>query len=369
METRSDYTVTLTHATPQPPFRLLELPEELLTLLTSENPPKISFKSPLPSPAISSGSGPSVNQGTATAFVNLCTDTKTYSLRQVHSSNSIFVMKPSQLLRDNEKKYDNPDTDTAGAVTLISLCKSTLELQKTEDGFSALPYLSKILQPYDTFDIEDDSMDIDDMATTSRVSATDRHKALAAIFADVPLSANECHQAWTDLCAFIHEDKEGVPIPSQPSAAAKLAAWKKILEESVLQGIDLEKQFLVKDVWTSASDDPNEEAVAGFPKRLIEAIVRRVMEDSPPGIRNQVFSDLQWASLEKETTIAWVGSVYLEAFAPSPQYAISHTEFVEIWKDLVPERWRNEITIDLIKASHVICQSPFVLHGLTGKFE
>ncbi|KAI1932045.1 hypothetical protein LOZ65_000859 [Ophidiomyces ophidiicola] len=352
METRSDCTVTLTHTTPQPPFRLLELPEELLTLLASENPPKISFKSPLPSPAISLGSGPSVNQGTATAFVNLCTDTKTYSLRQVQSSNSIFVMKPSHLLRDNKL-----DTDTAGAVTLISLCKSTLELQKTEDGFSALPYLSKILQPYDTFDIEDDSMDIDDMATTSRVSATDRHKALAAIFADVPLSANECHQGWTDLCAFIHEDKKGVPIPSQPSAAAKLAAWKKILEESVLQGIDLEKQFLVKDLWMSASDDPNEEAVAGFPKRFIEAIVRRVMEDSPPGIRNQVFSDLQWASLEKETTIAWVGSVYLEAFAPSTQFAISHTEFVEIWKDLVPERWRNEISIDSIKASHVIVNS------------
>lgn len=60
-----------------------------------------------------------------------------------------------------------------------------------------------------------------------------------------------------------------------PSAEMKLEVWKRVVEGSVLQGIDLGAQFLVNDLWKSVLDD---EGLAPFPRPLFEAVVRRICE-------------------------------------------------------------------------------------------
>lgn len=47
------------------------------------------------------------------------------------------------------------------------------------------------------------------------------------------------------------------------------------MEAAVLQGINLEKQFLAHDLWRSMLDDNGDEP---FPRALFEAIIRRVCE-------------------------------------------------------------------------------------------
>ncbi|EER24512.1 hypothetical protein CPC735_058820 [Coccidioides posadasii C735 delta SOWgp] len=361
MEKQTALSIPFTHTAPQEAFRLLELPEELLALLTSDEAPPLYLKSPPPSiSAARASSGSSSNQGTDDAFVNLCTDTKTYSLRQVHSSNSIFVLRPSPLL-DNSRKEDGGvlETDASDAVTAIALCKSTLELQSVGKGYSALPFLLRNLQVYDMVDIEEDAMDVD----TKRQSdlhtppgTAERRKALDGLFTDIPLSPTECYEAWVDVCGFIDEDRNsGNLVGWRPSAASKLSAWKKLLEVSILQGIDLSKQFLVRDLWNSVVDDSDTSgAKAPFPRSLFYAIVRRLMDDSPSGIKLQVFEGLKWSNLNREITINWVGDVYLEAMAPNPRLAVPEREFLETWRDLIPEKWRIEVTAEKFK--DISCQ-------------
>jgi sister chromatid cohesion protein DCC1 len=66
----------------------------------------------------------------------------------------------------------------------------------------------------------------------------------------------------------------------RPSSRAKLDVWKSIVDGAVLQGIDLEKQFLARDLWRSILDDGGEEP---FPRPLFDAVLKRVCEseDSP----------------------------------------------------------------------------------------
>jgi hypothetical protein len=55
---------------------------------------------------------------------------------------------------------------------------------------------------------------------------------------------------------------------------------------SVLQGIDLEKQFLVGDLWKSVLDD-DEEMEPPFPRALLEAVVRRICIADEPQVPNK----------------------------------------------------------------------------------
>ncbi|EEP75533.1 predicted protein [Uncinocarpus reesii 1704] len=293
-----------THATPQETFRLLELPEELLAYLASEEPPaygtllpRLYLKSPPPRPSAGlPSSGSSSNQGADDAFVNICTDKKTYSLRQVHSSNSIFILKPQSLLRRHNEEDVVLGNNASSGVAAISLCKSTLELQKFGDEYSAVPFLLRSLQVYDAMDIEEDAMEIDARHLSDiDASIEGRNKAITRLLEDVPLSATECCQAWVDMCGFIDGDKStGNLIGWRPLAAAKLSVWKKMLEGSVLQGINLDKQFLVRDLWNATIDDT--ETLDGrtpFPKDLFDAIVRRLVDYSPSEVGLHVFSELK----------------------------------------------------------------------------
>ena len=39
----------------------------------------------------------------------------------------------------------------------------------------------------------------------------------------------------------------------------------------------------------------------------------------------------------------WVGETYLEAVAPTANAAVGRNEFLNAWKDHLPEGWREEV--------------------------
>lgn len=57
--------------------------------------------------------------------------------------------------------------------------------------------------------------------------------------------------------------------------------------------------------------------------------------------------------MDKNTCIQWVGETYLEANAPTEKRAIGRTEFLNAWKDLVPETWRAGTVLSNLPVSHV----------------
>lgn len=292
-------------------------------------------------------------------YVNLCTRTKTYGLQQVQSSNSIILVRPEKDNRKptGEEGEDDARLGTEDTVTVIAQCWSTLELKDYEGGVSAaVSFLEKCLPVHRLPDVEEDDMDLDDDPTTSAAATgmVDEKSVKDAVLRDVPLSPEECERGWIDICAFVDTDEMKA---WRPSAKAKLEVWMKILEGSVIQGIELDKQFLVNDLWKAVSDYDGEEP--SFGKELFEAVVKRLLDQEasrpwetelkcmyiqtlPCGAQILTTLYCTGANFDKDTTVRWAAETYLEATAPTPETAMSRTEFLNKWKDNLPEIWRDQ---------------------------
>lgn len=227
---------------------------------------------------------PSNPQNPSADYVNLCTTSQTYLLRQVHSSNSIFLVKTAGEGTNNSNNYDdnistNNAIDRRNSVTAIAQCKSTLELQSPKADHSALSFMLEKLPVYDAPEI-DGGMDIDLEHHGNQKNSLDesgREKAVDKFFADVPLSQAECVKAWVEVCGFAHKEGDNFKC-WQPSVMAKLDIWKKIIEGSLLQEINLESQFLVKDLWAAIKDDEAPQDDVPFPKALFNAVILRLSD-------------------------------------------------------------------------------------------
>ncbi|KKZ60472.1 hypothetical protein EMCG_00759 [[Emmonsia] crescens] len=348
-----------THTSPQRTFKLFELPPELVELVSSGKSGSTLYLK----------SGPSSSSSSSDAYVNLCTTTQTYMIRQVHSSNSIYLIRPSPSTIQQQQQAKE---ETSNCITTIAKCNATLELVKIDsNSYSAFPYLQRGLRVYSgTHAEEDRDFDIGDsdssgvgLSTTTAsdtiaITQRERRRAMRKLFADVPLSPAECERGWVEMCGFVHferdfgGDGEGDSRRLacwRPSAVVKIQAWKRILDGALLQGVDLGKQFLVRDLWRAASaegDGDDGDGDAGFLRALFDALVRRLMGDPASVGLGEVY---EWASLDKDSTVSWIGEVYLEANAPDPIMAIGRAEFLESWKDLLPESWRCEAMWDNLK--------------------
>lgn len=195
---------------------------------------------------------------------------------------------------DDDMDMDmNLNTET---MTSIAKCGSTLELFMPKEGFSAVPFLVKTLGFYSR-DEERGNVDVDMVDDDEDGYA---RNAMNALFADIPVSKAQCEQGWVDLCAFVMRSNANANLPGvncwRPSAMVIVDVWKGVVEGAVLQGINLEKQFLVNDLWKSVLDDNGEEP---FPRGLFGAVVRRVCEDSTaPGEANRCELSCFWRDLK-----------------------------------------------------------------------
>ncbi|KAL4893507.1 sister chromatid cohesion protein Dcc1 [Aspergillus ambiguus] len=331
MSTQSARSILFTHTSPQQGFKLLELPPELVDALSSKEPPTLEFKSPSLS-----------NQDTAEAptdrdFVHLCTPTQTYQVRQVQSSNSIHIIRPSNDDSGVQRGDINivvageqdDDLNLVETMTAMAKCSSTLELYTPPGGFSAVPYLERMLRIYDR-----PATGAGEMAPEG--SYNEQQRVIRGVFGDVPVSTALCERGWVEKCAFVWGRECWLP-----SARAQVDVWERMVEGAVLQGINLGSQFLVPDLWRAVLDEDGE---APFPRPLFEAVVRRVCEGEETGL-GRLFDafEMKWTSIDQSRCIKWIGETYLEAMAPSANEAVGRGEYLNVWRDHLPEAWRSEV--------------------------
>jgi sister chromatid cohesion protein DCC1 len=169
-----------------------------------------------------------------------------------------------------------------GTVTSIAKCGSTLELHTPPEGFSVTGVLSAAARVFGEGVELDGNGDVDVDVDMQGDQDRNTRKILDELFADIPVSKAQCKTGWAEMCGFVIPPRDGATLASpvssycwRPSAAKKLEVWKMIVDGAVLQGIDLGKQFLVRDLWRSVLDDDGNEP---FPKPLFEAVVRRIRE-------------------------------------------------------------------------------------------
>ena len=214
----------------------------------------------------------------------------------MQSSNSLHILRPSQghISRADIKVVEEEAGESGAlnlpdeAVTSIAKCGSTLELHVPPGGFSAALLLEKSLRLYDRRSSDDDgdiAMDESSRAGVD-ISVPVAKKWRDRVFADIPVSLAQCEMGWMEMCAFVDGDSELACW--RPSARMRLNVWKRLMEGAILQGIDLEKQFLVGDLWKSVLDD-DDASEPPFPRALLEAVVRRLCDaEQRPALAEEI---------------------------------------------------------------------------------
>lgn len=62
--------------------------------------------------------------------------------------------------------------------------------------------------------------------------------------------------------------------------------------------------------------------------------------------------------MDKDVCIKWIGETYLEATAPTEKHAIGRSEFLNAWKDLLPETWRNAASLSKLSVRLTLTWDP-----------
>ncbi|KAI9670419.1 MAG: hypothetical protein M1829_004742 [Trizodia sp. TS-e1964] len=307
METPSSLGIPFVASNSQQSFRLLELPPELLELINSERP-TLTLKSASPGPSPPGGN-------TSQPHAVLCTENKTFEVRQVQSSNSIYLLSPTS--------YASPprETLTDSALSIVGTSQATLELVPVT--LSAIPFLTQAIPTYSG--AADGDGDLENMSGGSNLSKLE-------VKADVPFSDAEFAIAWKHIVAF---ELDGAAM--KPTPVALYAAWKAILCAATSEGIKLQNGFSLPQLLTVMEEDEQ-------PQPLVEAIITRVSTDAVT------------ARLDKSKSIPWIGILILKLHQQLNS-SLSVNQFLQEWKDQVLSEWVQDISLDKIQGLFT-CPTP-----------
>ncbi|KAL9097047.1 MAG: hypothetical protein Q9165_001011 [Trypethelium subeluteriae] len=295
MSSQSDRGIPFSVAEVQQNVRLLELPPDLLELLTRPNPPNL---------------GPD-----SSSSANLSED----------------------------------------GICAIATCPTTLEaIPAPPSHRTALSHLQSVLRPWNG---------PDDPSTLAGSAPVTKRPAL---FADIPVSEGECATAWNQLCAF--EDAQGhcwVPTPT-----AQIGTWTSLLRWMVAQGWDMRTTCQTWEARKSArlgrmlGEVEREE---GWPAGLARAVLRRVgelEENENPELERKSGKEVVGAAMvrlltddigvkiDPEVLVYWTGKTLLAA-KTSASDVISTEEFMQWWRDALPEPWVEKASLNKIEGSFV----------------
>ncbi|KAF2690388.1 hypothetical protein K458DRAFT_290521 [Lentithecium fluviatile CBS 122367] len=279
-------------------FRLLELPPEIVELLDSPSPPPLSIKSLPPAASNTPNAKP--------AYAVLCTPNKSFQLRQVQTSNTLFVTRPTL--------EAHGDAIPAPTTCAIASCTATLELHLADA--SAVSYLEDALPVYHVVGGE--------------VDAEENRKSKAGVFLHVPLSDGQCEKAWNELIAF---ELNGSSY--RPSANTLSQVWQSINAAALAEGINLDRQFLTNDLAKLVEEEGN-------PASLAVAVCRHLSQADRD-------TEDQWCCLDRTKTVAFVGVTVLNARQGKPTFLTA--DFLEAWKDCLPEAWRADAELKAIEGA------------------
>ncbi|KAI8942732.1 hypothetical protein NX059_000778 [Plenodomus lindquistii] len=277
-------------------LRLLELPPEVVELIEAPNPPPLSIKSL----ASSAASGPAHAKP---AYAVFCTPNKTFQLRQVQTSNSLFVTQPMLETHGNDMPIP--------ATCAIASCTATLELHP-----SAAPAVSVLEDVLPVYDI-----------VAGDVDAASNGTSKLSIFEDMPMSDGECQAAWSNLMAF---ELDGSSYRPSPNALTQV--WRSINAAALADGVRLDSQFLTLDIADAVAEE-------GHPPELVKAILAHLSTESTD-------KDGAWSALDRKRTVHFTGRMLLEA-KRGPDFLIA--DFTDTWEDRLPEAWRKDAQLSAIE--------------------
>jgi len=240
----------------------------------------------------------------------LCTADATYDLRQVSTSNTVFITQPINVSNDD----DGPPTLELRA---IAQPQTTLEVLPTKIR-SATSHLSATLPAY----------------TSTGHYSTSEAISKAQCFASLPFSEAECERSWTELACFELSDGQHAVVPS---AQVIILVWEVLLETATARGVDLTAPVNAHALSDAGVDDN------GWPQELSRAVLQSVAAEASKA------NELQ---LDPQICAKSVGRSTLKILSDEQRGPVSVSLFKSRWADLLPEAWRHLANLTLLEGSY-----------------
>lgn len=309
------------------PLRLLELPPELQQLLSFPSPPggarqQLFFKS---------------RDGTSESV--LCTSDRTFVLRHVQTSNSVYVAEQTTPI-STEGSEDDGVRGAARGLRAIAQCGSWLEAtpappQSADAVMTSLLPLCTSLR--------------DLTAPLSSDYTTTPARSRRAVFDDTPMSEAECAVCWTRLCAYeLPPLAAGLSARSfRPDGVVVLQIWRRILlaaraePERVNLATDMDRDA-VENVLLLEGDDGDGEKC--WPAEARTAVLLSLLVDAPTELPCEALR------LDRAFVVKRVGKLVLEHECGGG--TIKKEGFIQSWKDSLPEEWRADAALDLLEVRY-----------------
>jgi sister chromatid cohesion protein DCC1 len=233
----------------------------------------------------------------SSGYAVLCTANKTFQIRQVQTSNSVYITQPSP-----------------GGISAIASCGAVLEL--VPGSGNASDDLKTVLPLWDG-----------EKAGLQLAKAALRD----VVYEDLPYSVGEIDPAWKSLCAF---ELEGGSV--RPSAMAQLAAWKAIHSSAYVDRIDLTSTVNRRQLWDLVSDE-------GIPEGLFNAILTRVQAS----LENEESSHVV---LDGTFAVKYLCELILSV---APSSTLDRPTFLSSLRDSLPNEWEPLANMDVLKVCFI----------------
>jgi sister chromatid cohesion protein DCC1 len=305
MSTQSStaHTIPFSLSSPQHSFRLLELPDELLQLI-SAGAPTLRLTS---APAVGAAKGSLAEQ------LHLCTTDKVWAVRQVSTSNCVYVTQDVPTESGGEEVGSAMDLDgvlsqpTAG-VTAIAQLGSVLELIPVQVRVAEVEgRLAALVPLYDGL-------------------STARQTAIAELRKDIPAPEVLLDEALDRLC--VCEVRGQAFIPEK---TLLLYIWTKIMEGCAISGIKLDGAFDPGMVVAAmVLDDDDYVAYTAIASTLLTQTFPRsgLLQQQSPNERTTLIR------LHHQPTTDYLGTLLLMT-----QLTHQPQTFHDHWRRLLPESW------------------------------
>lgn len=357
--------------------RLLEVPEELLQIITDTNQ-KLYFKStPAPSHARNGVEGKEGN-------VHLCADDKVWAVKQVSTSNSIYITRTSS---SGQTVDDDGEDDDGGEMEVDSLEKD----KKSGHGISAIAKPTSILElhalPPATYEaIVLDHLDdmIPTISSTLDMPVTEASTtySLAQIQDHIPAPSSVIKHILSQRCVFeisnptSHSSGEDTRQSQAyiPSSRLLLSTWTEIMEVATLTGTNITGLKNIHILDQGTDDDLSVDVSEERQTRVIQKAISRRLFQEPGHLTSIGVMNNENGKLKDRECTRWVGNLILAAIQEDDANSsgVPKDDFEKKWEDNVPASWIKYCSVEVLRpaceattvdGTDMVRWAPFVLEG------
>ncbi|KIV86796.1 hypothetical protein PV11_02384 [Exophiala sideris] len=368
---------------PQESFRLLELPPELVSLIESQDKKttRLTFKS---APASSSKRPPIAKNGyhedAGQGYLHLCSDQKVWAVKQVSTSNSVYVtqtdrprVKRRRIEDESQTNGGSPmsvdadvvstnDVEDRAGITTISQVRNILELIEVKTTESDVETRIRDIVPLYTEDDDDEEMGVNDI----------RGVRLQELLEDVSAPTNAILAIAKKLFVFSLSRKKDEGQEAHriyiPTSTLLLCAWKAFFQQCAISGVKMDEEGfdgaalrnVLDDLTASENDSTHGEGGKGSGTvivSVVKAILRRFADSSTStptsgdvdySGTNQVLDTVPTVTSWKDTEASeqvgrWIlESLRRESKPQSSAKQVQLDDFRRQWTEILPDSWATK---------------------------